>query len=251
MSAQSSSPLDSSVLSEATPLKTAVTDATLAETLIAQSDARGLALSQRLHKQVGGNLVACIALSEMIRQELSNSQDHSSIGRLAGQLEATLRGSIQDVREICEQQYPPILKAFGLNAALQDLVDRLATHFSGAVVLKSESDDFPMPALQLLNLYRLFEELLKHCMDDPQAEMIEILLRCEGRHVRLQVAYEGDLAHWDENHPQPRLKIIQRRCRLLGSHFEAVCSKPPSRDLRLSCAFDSLADLPLIVSGTK
>jgi len=249
MSTQSFQPHDSSALPEATPLKSSFTNASLVEALIAQSDRRGLALSQKLHKQVGGNLVACIALSEMIRQELSHCQDHSSISRLAGQLETTLRESIQDVRAICEQQYPPILKAFGLKAALQDLVDSMVAEFSGAVVLKIEIDDFPMLAYRALNLYHLFEELLKHCMDDPQAERIEIRLRGDNRHVRLLVAYEGDPAHWDENHYHPRLIIIHSRCRLLGSHFEAECSGT-TRSLRFGFEFDPLVEVPSIVGET-
>ena len=61
------------------------------------------------------------SLGEMMRHELANGGDSASVGKLLGTLDATLRQTLQLVRDMTEKQFPPVLKAFGLHVALPSL----------------------------------------------------------------------------------------------------------------------------------
>lgn len=209
--------------------------------LVGRDDRQRLEVAQRLHQQIAGNLVACTAVTEMIRHELAHGSDREILGRMVTQMDEILRQAIQDVRGLSEEQYPPILKAFGLNAALQELREDLKEDFSDGLHLELPPHDWALEALPRLHLYRLLEELLIRCINDPLVECASLTLAGTLESMEVHMRHDGSPALWMANNVDSSLDLIHARCALLGARLEISHTTKP-RDVHVRIKFSMPAE---------
>ena len=194
--------------------------------LVKEEDEQRVDLAHLLHKDMAGGLVACTSLGEMIRHELAQGGDAASIGRLLSSLDATLRTTLQLVRDMTEKQFPPVLKAFGLNVALQQLVRSIGENFAGSVVLHISGDEPDFDIATRLNLFRIMQSLLKHCVLFANTSWVEVTCRATAEKLEITIDHDGGDSIWKEAGAGSELALIEARCALLGSRMQVMGAGP-------------------------
>ena len=200
--------------------------------LIQDDDLRRLDLAQGLHKDVAGGLVACTADGEMIRQEFSQREVSTQLATMLTSMDSTLRQSIQVVRELAELQFPPVLKAFGLCAALQQLVRDLAESFVGALVLHIKGDEPVFEPVRRICVYRMLEMLLSRCVRNSRTSWAEVTCTGAPGRAEFTIDYDSEEALWESSELGVDGQIIEARRALLGATFQ-VTTTPTGRCHRL------------------
>ncbi|OYW74503.1 MAG: hypothetical protein B7Z37_17560 [Verrucomicrobia bacterium 12-59-8] len=194
--------------------------------LVKEEDAQRVDLANLLHKDMAGGLVACTSLGEMMRHELAHGGDAASVGRLLGSLDATLRKTLQLVRDMTEKQFPPVLKAFGLNVALQQLVRNIGEGFAGSLVLHISGDEPDFDLASRLNLFRIIQSLLKHCVRFANTSWVEVTCRASAEKLEITIDHDGGDSIWKEAGAGSELALIEARCALLGSRMQVMGAGP-------------------------
>ena len=190
--------------------------------LVKEEDAQRVELAHLLHKDMAGGLVACASLGEMMRHELAHGADADSLSRLLNTLDATLRATLQLVRDMTEKQFPPVLKAFGLNVALQQLVRNIGENFAGSVVLHISGDEPDFDISTRLNLFRIMQSLLKHCVLFANTTWVEVTCRATAEKLEITIDHDGGDSIWKEAGAGSELALIEARCALLGSRMQVM-----------------------------
>lgn len=190
--------------------------------LLKEEDQRCLEVSQTLHKEVSGSLVACTSIGEMIRHEVSHGADAASIVRMLSSLDANLRQALQLVRGVTERQFPPVLKVFGLHVALQQLVRGISEEFAGSLVLHINGDELQLDLERRLNLYNLMQALLSHCVRHARTSWVEVNCRGSAEKLEITVDHDGGDDIWSDAGNGNDLWVVQARCLLLGTRLEVM-----------------------------
>ena len=187
--------------------------------LLKEEDAQRVDLAHLLHKDMAGGLVACSSLGEMMRHELAHDGDVASVTRLLASLDSTLRQTLQLVREMTEKQFPPVLKAFGLHVALQQLVRNIGENFAGSLVLHINGDEPAFDLASRLNLFRIMQALLKHCVRFANTSWVEVTCRASAEKLEITIDHDGGDSIWKEAVEGSEMAVIEARCALLGSRM--------------------------------
>lgn len=187
-----------------------------------EEDQRCMDISQMLHKEVSGSLVACTSIGEMIRHELSHGADASSVGKLLTSLDANLRQAMQIVREMTERQFPPVLKVFGLNAALQQLVRSISEEFAGSLLLNINGHEPQFDLARRLNLFHLMEAVLRYCVRHAHTSWVEVTCHASPESLEITVDHDGEDDLWTAADSGGDIPLIEARCLLLGSRLEIM-----------------------------
>lgn len=196
--------------------------------LLKENDGYRVELAQQLHKDMAGGLVACTSLGEMMRHELAHGADATSLGKLLQSLDSTLRQSLQLVRDLTEEQFPPVLKAFGLNVALQQLVRSIGENFAGSLVLHINGDEPKFEIVSRLNLFRIMQSLLKHCVRYAKTSWVEVTCRAAPEKIEITIDHDGGDSIWAETGNGSEMAVIQARCLLLGCRLQVMRAGPGS-----------------------
>jgi len=194
--------------------------------LVKEEDAQRVELAHLLHKDMAGGLVACTSLGEMMRHEIAHGADAESLGRLLNTLDATLRATLQLVRDMTEKQFPPVLKAFGLNVALQQLVRNIGENFAGSVVLHINGDEPEFDIATRLNLFRIMQALLKHCVLYANTTWVEVTCRASAEKLEITLEHDGCDSIWKDAVTGSELALVEARCALLGSRMQVMGAGP-------------------------
>lgn len=190
--------------------------------LLKEDDSHRVNLAGLLHKEVAGGLVAGVSLGEMVRHELAQGGDATKIGSLLATLDSNLRQTLQIVREITEDLFPPVLKAFGLNVALQQLVRSLAETFAGSLVLHINGDEPALDLVRRLNLFRITQSLLRHCVRHANTSWVEVTCRTSVGKLEIIIDHDGSDAIWKDRGAESELAVAEARCLLLGSRVQVT-----------------------------
>lgn len=195
------------------------------ERLLAEDDSTRISLSHRLHKDIAGGLVVCTSISEMIRHELGKTISAQEIEKLHNNLDSALRQVLGLVREITESLFPPVLKVFGIHAALQELARSITPRFPGSLLLNISGNEPGISLPRRLGAYRIVEELLDRCARSAAASWIEINARSaelDGMDIFIDHDGRGDI--WTPAEDDTTMHLIQARCQLLGAAFKVSSS---------------------------
>lgn len=198
-------------------------NATLTKTLgrlLINEDLGSIQLSQRLHKEIAGSMVACTSLSEMIRHELAKGESPAEVGKLHRELDSALRHALGVVRDMTENLFPPVLKVFGLNAALQQLVRGLTENFAGSLVLHINGNEPRLNLASRLNLFRIIHGLLNLCVVDADASWLEITCQIGEKQIEISIDHDGCREIWTDAAVTSEIAIIHARCGMLGSQLD-------------------------------
>lgn len=194
--------------------------------LVQEEDAQRVDLAHVLHKDMAGGLVACASLGEMIRHEMANGANTASMGRLLSSLDSTLRKTLQLVRDMTEKQFPPVLKAFGLNVALQQLVRGIGENFAGSLVLHINGDEPPFDIASRLNLFRIMQSLLQHCVRYANTSWVEVTCRANADKLEITIDHDGGDDIWRDPVNGSDIALVEARCALLGTSLEIMGTGP-------------------------
>ena len=188
-------------------------------------DLHRLDLARRLHKDVAGNLVACTALSEMVRHQLAtpDAQAANAASTLA-LIDKALRDTLHIVRELTEEQLPPVLTAFGMSAALQQFVKQTVGGFTGALILHVDEDELKLDPVRRLNLFRLLQTMIRRCVCDARASMVEVSFVSINGRIECTIDHDGEADLWSASADVEELAVIEARCSLLGCAFHTTPS---------------------------
>lgn len=204
-----------------------------------EADLHRLDMARRLHKDVAGNLVACSALSEMVRSQLNAANGKAAeAAATLGRIDAAVRDALQVVRSLTEEQFPPVLAAFGLKAALQQFVKTTVGGFSGALILNVDEGELGLDPAQRLNLFRILQVMIRRCVCDSRSTVVEVNCVASPRHIECSIDYDGDPELWSAAARADEIALIKARCGLLGCEFR-TCPSPTGGASRVT----------LIVSG--
>ena len=205
------------------PRETALTNAL--QIALQAEDAHRLDLAKRLHRDVAGNLVACTALSEMVKS-MKGSQDTlpPSIVTTLSRIDSALRDTLQLVRSLAEEQFPPVLNAFGLNTALQQLVKKMAAGFNGALLLHVGEGELALDATKRLSLFRILEMIIQRCVAHSRATVIEISCAASNGCLECVVDHDGQPEIWTYGSGEQELAIVHARCASLGCNLQTTTS---------------------------
>ena len=191
---------------------------------LAGEDEMRIQLSHRLHKEVAGGLVACTSLSEMLRHAHAQSHDAESVAKLHGELESALRQTLGVVRDITEGLYPPVLKVFGFNAALQQLVRSLTEGFGGSIMLQLNGNEPDFELKDRLNLFRVVDDLLHVCLQNSEASWLEITCQTGDQHFEIFIDHDGRGDAWTAEHTSSEIVQVESRCALLAATLDVSTS---------------------------
>ncbi|MDB6007341.1 MAG: hypothetical protein JWR15_4328 [Prosthecobacter sp.] len=194
--------------------------------LLKEDDAQRVDLAHLLHKDMAGAMVACASLGEMMRHELAHGGDTATVGKLLGSLDSTLRQTLQLVRDMTEKQFPPVLKAFGLHVALQQLVRNIGESFAGSLVLHINGDEPAFDLASRLNLFRIMQALLKHCVRFANTSWVEVTCRASAEKLEITIDHDGGDSIWTESVAGSEMALIEARCALLGSRMQIMAAGP-------------------------
>jgi signal transduction histidine kinase len=212
--------------------------------LLKEDDSQRVELAHLLHKDMAGGLVACASLGEMMRHELANGGDMAAVGKLLGSMDSTLRQTLQLVRDMTEKQFPPVLKAFGLHVALQQLVRNIGESFAGSLVLHISGDEPPFDLASRLNLFRIMQALLKHCVRFANTSWVEVTCRATAEKLEITVDHDGGDGIWKETVAGSEIAVVEARCALLGSRMEIMGAGPGGSSRVYLMALSSASQSP-------
>lgn len=200
---------------------------TLSECL-REDDLGRVEISQNLHRDVSGSLVACTSLGEMVRHEIAEGRDPEAIGKLLCSLDAALREALQHVRDLQEKQYPPVLKVFGLAAALQQLVRTQSANFAGSMSLHINGEEPKFDIIYRLNLFRLMEALLRQFVVHAGTSWVELSCVTSADRLEFTIDHDGDDRMWSLSGADSEMARIEARCLILGSRINISRTGPGS-----------------------
>jgi signal transduction histidine kinase len=178
---------------------------------------------------------------------------HDSIGQVLAiaklkldtlQSTSPMPGSNEDLNEICElvgqateqtryltfELSPSVLYQFGLEAAVESLVERVQQQHNLSIQFTACGQPKPLPEELRVLLYRAVQELLVNIVKHARARRVTISIGRENDYTQILVADDGmgfDLTEIDSHHTAGKFGLFSIRERLhhLGGRFEVV-SKP-------------------------
>jgi len=162
---------------EATQLRLRQQKEVLAAVLDTQESERKR-IAEALHNGLGQLLYATKLNLEGLRSSAADAAQH------------LLKEAIQATRSISFELTPGILEDFGLRAALEEIVKRIAPR-QLRVSLHPLGLDHPLPAPVEIAVYRITQELLNNVMKHAQATEARIYVVREGSRLELTVEDNG------------------------------------------------------------
>ncbi|WP_195760592.1 sensor histidine kinase [Agromyces kandeliae] len=145
-------------------------------------------LRRDIHDGVGSALAGLALQAGNLRRALPDSPD-VAIG-LASTLEASIQGTIRDIRRIVDDLRPPALDDLGLDGALHE---RAAALLPGAATLEVRLDGAQLPAAVEVAAYRIATEAMTNAARHSGSERVRVLVDAtsDPRTLRLEVSDDG------------------------------------------------------------
>lgn len=200
--------------------------------VIRDLDAQSIALATNLHRDVAGTLVASAAVAELVRLELDPKLASSKTVKLLTQLDSSLREGLQVVRELTNAQFPPVLKVFGLNSALQQHLPSLRDQFPGSVTLDTKGEEPELPLASRLNLFRIVQSLISMCISYSGASKIAVISQSQKNRIDVAIDHDGCDELWTCPEVAGELTVVRARCAAAACEIY-VCEAPQMGGVRI------------------
>ena len=171
-----------------------------------------IALAASLHGAVAGSLVACASMGEIIKLTLEQKEQPAQASEMLTLLDTSMRQALQVIRNLTEAQFPSVLKAFGLNTALQQHISDAPKLESGSVILHTTGEELPIDFDRKLNLFRMIETMLERFLIHANSSPIEIVSRTEEDRMEVSIHFKGAENPWALDNAAMEMAIIEARC---------------------------------------
>lgn len=181
-------------------------------------------LSKELHDQLGHDLVLLKSAIRSIERNLESHQDN--LKQKCDRTVDTIEDIIENVRRISRDLMPSILEDLGLFASIQWLVENFSKQQAFKITLDMEDIDHLFSRQTQINLYRVFQETLTNISKHADANLVEIEVKKENRHIRFQIKDNGkgfELAKVMGRHFDKKgvgLTAMKERMHIAGGTFD-------------------------------
>lgn len=191
---------------------------TLLRAMINTQEAERKRIAQNLHGDVGGMISA-------IRLKVSQLKPKSGKTTLAVKdIKTMLDDTLDTTRHISHNLIPTVLKKFGIQEALEDLLENLK---GGSFQYElSSSVNGRLDNEVELATYRIFQELITNSIRHAEASKIELKIKVLNNSLVLEYADNGKGFHTrDLSSPGLGLKSIESRVRMLDGSLKVSSNK--------------------------
>lgn len=144
-------------------------------------------LARELHDEMGQSLTAVKALTASVKPgNESQIESLNKIDQICGHLFGVIRNRMRELT-------PPLLKEFGLPAAIDELVDKWPSN--AHVTLSIDDDIDAVVGSNAVHYYRIIQESLTNILKHAQATQVEIKLKQvennTGKTIQLSIKDNG------------------------------------------------------------
>ena len=193
----------------------------LAAALVLAEERERRRIATELHDHIGQDLALTQVRLGALRAALSSTERVDELDQVRQVIDQTL----QDVRSLTFELSPPILYELGLEAAVESLAERFQKQHGLVVEVEDDGQPKPLEEEVRVVLFRAVRELLVNVVKHAGVRQARVILRREGKVIRLAVEDDGvgfDLAEPEEPRIQSHkfgLFSIRERLDLLGGSF--------------------------------
>jgi PAS domain S-box-containing protein len=191
-------------------------------------------LHEELHDRIGQNLSALGLALDLVRTHLPDPSAQPVLQRL-DEVQALLKTTTAQVRNLMAELHPPALHEYGLLAALRSYVDTFRRTTALRVSIRGKETSRLSRAAELA-LFRIAQEALINCAKHARAKRVEISLRATAGEMVLRVEDDGE--GFDPGQPGSRaswgLTIMRDRADAVGARLKIDAA--PGRGTRLTVA---------------
>ena len=161
----------------------------LLETALESEEAERRRMAGELHDDIGVMLsLTKMSLNQLIHRTEGRPEEQALAGKVKGLLDET----ISHVRRISQALVPSTLEQFGLEAALEDLVGKVApSGLPRVILLESKSPGLRLSSKIELTLFRITQELINNSIKHAEASSIWIQTEASADVLTVQVIDDG------------------------------------------------------------
>jgi len=195
-------------------------------------------IAKDLHDDVGNKLNVIHLMAEDIKHRSnSNPEMLSSIKDMS----AVVNAAIGTTRRIAHDLLPPVLEQFGLEHALNELIEHYNNSNQIVIKLKVLTTQFPISnQMNELNLFRIIQELISNSVKHGKAAEISIGLQTHQNN--LEISYKDDGQGFDASNSNKMneglgMKNIESRLKILKGKWEYSSSE--------GNGFDTILTIPI------
>lgn len=153
-------------------------------------------LRRDLHDGLGPSLASLLLEARVLRRMIRDDQDAAE--KLADEMQADIRTTIEDIRRVVHELRPPALDDLGLAAAVQVMAAKIGrgdSYENGAAAdLRVEVDAPdelpPLPAAVEVAAYRIIQEALTNVVHHAEARCAIVRLHLD-QQLRIEIADDG------------------------------------------------------------
>ncbi|PSG89425.1 sensor histidine kinase [Aurantibacter aestuarii] len=142
----------------------------LQKTILAQEDERKR-IAQDLHDDISSNLTAILLNSYLLES------DKTSINKKAVTIKKVIeitKSTIDSSRKIAHNLFPPVLEKFGLEQALEELVDMYNSSGQLQIRINNNCNFQLLNKQKNMHIFRILQELINNSVKHGEAKHIDI-----------------------------------------------------------------------------
>jgi signal transduction histidine kinase len=172
-----------------------------------------------LHRDIAGSIVAGLAMAELIKCQLQSptSLPKVKLDQMLDSLCEQLRNGLEHVRDLTEKQVPAALKAFGLNAALEQIVSEQEQELGAPIRLQTDAEQQKMPLETVLSISEIARDLIQSVGIQQGGLQLDIETKSYPSRLDFCISYLQQ-----HRHPVPPAvdQQLQAKCRLMGAELK-------------------------------
>ena len=153
------------------------------ERIVTVQDRERRRIARELHDRLQGRLVAAAIEAGRIASRPETGTAHDEVLRVRDDLERAL----DELRDIVQDITPALLVEQGLFSATRDLLDTLPLR----AMLSETGDDQHLADQVASTGYAFVSETLTNVMKHAEAHHVEVGLRCDATHLRIEISDDG------------------------------------------------------------
>jgi signal transduction histidine kinase len=173
---------------------------------------------RRLARELHDETAQALASIMLGLREIEGSSDVGSARRIVGELRPLATDTLKNVRRLAADLHPKALEEFGLEPAVERLVESWQSRTGMAISLTSQLGPEPVTGPVATTLYRIIQEALLVVVKHARARHVDIVLTLQNEDVSVVVENDG---RGLEQEPKRRslLEGIRDRAALAGGRL--------------------------------
>ncbi|WP_179014966.1 sensor histidine kinase [Paenibacillus sp. 79R4] len=177
-------------------------------------------ISRELHDGIGQSLYSILIQTEMLKASLESEETDAAEEPLDA-LQASIRHTIEDIRDLSVELRPSALDDIGLVAALRNYVRLYGQKFGIQVLFTIEGDSGRLPAAHEIAFYRIVQEALTNAAKYSHTEVVDVRLKLLPRFAELHIRDYGiGFMLTTELRQGVGLYSMEERVNILGGEFD-------------------------------